>query len=395
MPELNPGKAESIPDQPGKLKICRHDARREFSGRIEQQDDMGVNSYASRPDFGQLESPDCYVYTNHFKIDLVPSTEDVDGHFLYEYSVNIDSNHSSAKKKTLMNAFFKTCRMLHKARDVCVTDYVSKIVSWVDLSLYHEDEDSPVAEAPEDMAICEVPDYDRRYHKSNEPLKLTLHYHRKINVEELQEYAKGNQPDCSDAHLAMTAMNFFLSKHILSQKANCQVGSNKFFIKRGFETFRKENKKDEGLDDAPGRPMHRGYSYRVRPAMGQLLLSVNPANSVFYDACYVSDCLQYGYPVKDLIGVRVYLCFRRNSRNSDAEREMEETAAFNTVQARVKTIYGISDLEAGQQEAYQIGSKTVTVWDHMEKNYLECVENDDEKTEGSTNSWCINTNPKD
>ena len=386
-----------VPENVNKLKTALYDVRGAFSDKA--KDDIADHDredglYARRRGFGKGKDEEhLQVYTNHFKIDFRKPGSGVEGHFLYEYSVEgIKAEHTRGKKKTLMKALFSACSMLNRAEKFCVTDWVSKIVSWVDLSLFHENETGLLAEPGNLMAVCQVPDYDKRTHQSNKDLELKLNYVRKINMRALEEYTKGNRPKCDDENEAVGAMNLFFSKHIFSpDQSNFQAGSNRFFVKGGWERFL--GRGDDG-NAAPGKVMIRGYSYRVRPAMGQLLLNVNTARGLFYDDWTVADYLgEYNNDPADLIGLRVLLDLRRVARDADGEELEEETNALNTAKAITKTIYEIGTLVASKQFAYRQGTKDVTVWEHMDKNYNGKV--DLEKTSGNAGSFCINTNPKD
>jgi hypothetical protein len=108
----------------------------------------------------------------------------------------------------------------------------------------------------------------------------------------------------------------------------------------------------------------------------------------------VADYLNDGNDPKDLIGVRVLLRFTRIHRNADPAKEEEEANAFNTAQARMKTITNISTRSAEEKTAYVQDNIVVTVWEHMEKNYKRKDYKFTEQSDGRPASYCVDTNPE-
>jgi hypothetical protein len=213
-------------------------------------------------------------------------------------------------------------------------------------------------------------------------------------------YSQGDKPDFKEKHDAVGALNLFFSKHTFAPGDDAfQAGQNRFFLKPGWERMMKSDRKKEGLvDAAPGKVACRGYSYGVRSAMGHMLLNVNSATGLFYDTMTVAEYLAIdpeNNSEQDLIGVRVWIAFKRGAKNEDGDYD-EESVHLNKAPARTKTIFGFGERLADQQEAYKdANGKIVTVWGHMNSNYGTEIRDDGCSTEGSPESVCVNTNPKD
>ncbi|KAF1849346.1 Piwi-domain-containing protein [Cucurbitaria berberidis CBS 394.84] len=114
---------------------------------------------------------------------------------------------------------------------------------------------------------------------------------------------------------------------------------------------------------APLRAM-RGYSYRVKPTIGNILLNVSPANSAFWRPLLVSEVLQNGSGPfggsldnvkRALKNVRVYVnyardgndtkckhpnCKNSNCRGAKSKDAKSQSSSMNAQHFRIKTIQG-------------------------------------------------------
>lgn len=150
----------------------------------------------------------------------------------------------------------------------------------------------------------------------------------------------------------------------------------------------------EITDDAPGKVALRGYSYGVRPAMGGMLLNVNTATSLFYDTVSVATFLEDTRNHEDdLIGVRVFVAFKRSLANLD-EKDEPRNKNIDSAQSRTKTVYGFGKARAESQEAYQDkDGNSVKVWKHMNTLYGS-ESQPGYQTRGTEESICVDTNPE-
>jgi hypothetical protein len=108
-PLTDMGIASPVPEDPKQFVPVLHDVCNGFAKKIKDtapSDNDTATDLAFRPGFGQLNEMDCQVHTNHFKIYFVPPESATNQHFLYEYHVDSDTEHTRPKKKTLMKALF-------------------------------------------------------------------------------------------------------------------------------------------------------------------------------------------------------------------------------------------------------------------------------------------------
>lgn len=327
--------------------------------------------YATRPTLS-IGGSRYKVLTNHFKIDLESSKECV----IYEYRIDgIENDRTRPKKRVLMEAAIDHCPVLWQQRDSYATDHMSKIVATKDLALAF-DPDRRTAFENEVVATVPVTDFDKRDHTSA-TLTLSVVFVRKHVLWDLHSHAHGNDIRYPGKDDATAALNLLLAKHPL-QQAMFRAGSNRLFMKSGWEELTGQHK-----------VLCRGYSYNVKAAMGSLLLNFNTAMSLFYQPVTVAEYLEErGNTKQDLYGVRVWVKVYRRAEDSKTQD------ARNTAQARTKTISEITTGHADAQYAYTENGTRYTVWQHMKYYYLEGDDlRDDEKTKGSQDSVCVNTNP--
>ena len=336
--------------------------------------------HPAKPGFGVTNHD---VLTNHFSIRL-DNKEIEDSHYLFEYHItNIDSGHTRAKKRTLIEAAVQQCAILRDSQDYWVTDNMKKVISWQDLSEWEPGRYT--ARAPGHVLdTFHVDNYDKRFH-TNTPLRLGLLFFKKWSVDDLQAYAKLEKPDYSGRQETVAAMNLFLTKHLFGPgQPNFQAGKDRFFLKSGWESI-----------NSPGKLAYRGYSMQVRPAMGQLMLNINTSTGLFYDAITVAEYLELGLDPSGLLGVRVWVDLKRNMSSAQADSPAN-IPDLDTEQARTKTISEFGGA-AGRTEAYSRTNEAgkeikVSVWDHMKDKYSK-HKNMNYNTDGSINSICVNTNP--
>ena len=325
------------------------------------------------------ERPDHYVLTNHFNIRLDPTKDGKKHkHILYVYRFdNIAPGHTNAKKRALVKAAIEACPGLRNSRRYWATDNTSKIVSWCNP---WELDPRIIRDPDSGVVVISIPvqDFDRRYHTTS-TLNLDLVFERKIHLADLIKYVNGRYHNYPHLQEAIAVMNLVLGKHpFATDQANIAVGDGCFFPQRGWEDI-----------DSPGKLVYRGYSFQVRPAMGQLMLNINTTAKLFYDNITVAAFLRQNENPEQLCGVRVWLTLKRNVSDNVIDIDQDHH--------RTKTISEMGRI-ASLQEAYPLTGngeeRPVMVWEHMQQRYTS-HKNIDYNTRGSRQSLCVNTNPKD
>ena len=366
-----PDEASALPELSEEMSkaIALYDFRQRTSSNISSS-----LRYPPRPGFGTTGHE---VLTNHFKINLEhfkrPKEDEC---CLFVYRIDgIEPKHTRAKKKTLLEAAVEACHGLNQSQGLWVTDNMSKFVSWRNLAQFYRN----IPKTPEDDIVIDtfdVIDYNKRTYE-NSTITLRLTFERKINLTDLENYAKGVNPRYPYKQEAIAASNLFFTKHLLApDQPNFQLGKSRFFLKKGHEQI-----------DSYGKLAYRGYSFQVRPTMGQLVLNLNTSTGLLYKNVTVADYLHNNNDHDDLVGLRVWLKLKRNVGG--------DTPNLDSEQVRTKTIYAIGG-RADEEKAYALTENgveiDVTVWGHMSQNY-EGHPNMNYNTAGNENSTCINTNP--
>ena len=108
----------------------------------------------------------------------------------------------------------------------------------------------------------------------------------------------------------------------ISSNNTLHLNNHKFYVRDAyFDLIRMQPNKNQAI--APLRAL-RGYSYRVHPAMGNILLNVSPANSAFWRPLLVSEIYEHGSGPfgnskngvkRALRGVRVYINYKREMKD--------------------------------------------------------------------------------
>ncbi|KAK7517215.1 ribonuclease H-like domain-containing protein [Phyllosticta citriasiana] len=251
------------------------------------------------------------------------------------------------------------------------TDYLLNIVSWkelkfppVDKSLGKEAKDSISSSLANDNLVFSKKILFGR----NEEL-ITIYTHGPVDLSSLKKFVSG-QADYKDHNnsIACQSLNIIISKAARgSTQPNFetfQLGSNRLFIKSQWdpldtdlnELHRKGHERSKNLVVC-----HHGFSFTVKPAIGDVLLNVNSVTSAFFHPRRVSDFIicHSGTPTRYdrlLLDVRVYVNYRGQP---DADKDEPSN--------RIKTINGFGSSLC--QETFEKDGKTITVYDYLVAKY--------------------------
>ncbi|KAK7615550.1 ribonuclease H-like domain-containing protein [Phyllosticta paracitricarpa] len=334
----------------------------------EQQEYVNQNEgFPLRRDFG-LDSRNKAekIHTNHFRLTL-PNV-------LYRYTIGLTkvcSGWSQAARKRLIETCFNDVNHFDEQERNFATDYLLNIVSWkelefppVDKSLGKEAKDSIYSSLANDNLVFSKKILFGR----NEEL-VAIYSHGPVDLSSLKKFVSG-QADYKDHDnsIACQSLNIIISKAARgTTQPNFeafQLGSNRLFIKSRWdpldtdlnELHRKGHERSKNLVVC-----HHGFSFTVKPAMGDVLLNVNSATSAFFHPRRVSDFIKYhsGTPTRYdrlLLGVRVYVNYRGQP---DADKDEPSN--------RIKTINGFGSSLC--QETFEKDGKTITVYDYLVAKY--------------------------
>jgi hypothetical protein len=282
------------------------------------------------------------VLTNHFKIAIKPNTT------FYEYQIlGIPASESRPGKKRYMHTAIRHVPFLNDKQDSFATDYVDTIISWINLHQFvtgpRLQNGHPTTEVGAEWGLIDITD-------GSIDSSLRLHYLRNVDITGLQSYVKTSHIDPAnfDPNPAENALNIIMKKCITTNKT-LYLNDHKFYVRDAFYdlTYR-------GF--APLRAL-RGYSYKVKPNMGDMLLNVSPAMSAFWRPWLVSDLIQnnnqglraFNEGSRALKNVKVYITYDRGlTKDSQA-------FGINNTQARIKTIRGFG--EACSVQTFQFDRK--------------------------------------
>jgi eukaryotic translation initiation factor 2C len=244
---------------------------------------------------------------------------------LYEYEILNIPDASKVKKARYMATAIQNIKFLNDNEHLFATDNISKIVSWTDLH-------TPANEVlgVKGTSIAAGSQWDLITIKHGD-LATTLRFKfvRKVDINGLKDYTRGlKAPSTFDTDPTTTALNIMMSKCFDGEII--RLGANKFFLK---ESCRK-------LGNSRALCTARGYSYKIRPRMGKILLNFNSVTSAFWKPISLSDAMEDdSIPRHALKGLRVYI---------DYERGDSEDSDINEIDARIKRIQGFG-LDVGKQ----------------------------------------------
>jgi eukaryotic translation initiation factor 2C len=266
------------------------------------------------------------VLTNHFQLQIDSRA------VFYEYQImGIPDSETRAGKKRCMRTALESVGFLQANHKSWATDHVKTIISWVNLhqlvpttKLNHG---NPTNGHGAEWRLIDIIDKDVTHH-------LNFQYVRQVDIQGLQDYCQTsvtNHPLNFDPSPVENALNIVMSKCIQTDNT-LHLNGHKFYLRDA--SFDLKAYHDT---IAPLRAL-RGFTYSVKPAMGNILLNVVPATSAFWRPLLVSEVLQRGLITFNsdenaLRGVRVYITYPRGKKSSK-----EQDSDINEQHSRIKTI---------------------------------------------------------
>ncbi|KAL1798359.1 hypothetical protein ACET3X_002396 [Alternaria dauci] len=288
------------------------------------------------------------VITNYFQMNINPNAT------FYEYRIKgIPASESRAGKKRYMETAIQNIPFLHQNTGSFATDNIETIISWENLheqitseQVSHGD---PVTRAGGEWRLVDIIDRDTK-------TRLDFCYSGQIDIAGLLSYANtmNTDPTAYNPSSAETALNIIMAKCIANNNT-LHLNNHKFYVRdagQDLKTYGQGN-------IAPLRAL-RGYSYRVHPGMGSILLNMSPANSAFWRPLMVSEVLLHGRGpfggttedvTRALRNVRVYVVYNRDSKDkrckhlncTDRNCRANDRAgmvSMDVQHARLKTVRG-------------------------------------------------------
>ncbi|KAG9194153.1 hypothetical protein G6011_04188 [Alternaria panax] len=307
----------------------------------------GTTKYPLRTSLRERPKGDT-VITNYFQMTVNTKAT------FYEYRIiGIPSSESRAGKKRYMETAIQNVPFLSQNTNSFATDNVNTIISWKNL---HEHATSvqivpnnPVTGIGGEWRLVNIDDRNTTAH-------LNFHYSRQIDIAGLRSYANtmNTDPTTYDPTPAENALNIIMSKCITNNNT-LNLNNHKFYVRNAFRDLMTPG--EHAI--APLRAL-RGYSYRVHPAMGNILLNVSPANSAFWRPLLVSQVLfngrgPFGGGREDvkraLKNVRIYVVYDRDSKDKKCKHpscndpncranDRADMVSMDVQHARLKTIRG-------------------------------------------------------
>ncbi|KAI1521265.1 repeatdomain containing protein, partial [Pyrenophora tritici-repentis] len=118
------------------------------------------------------------------------------------------------------------------------------------------------------------------------------------------------------------------------------LNNHKFYVRDSFQDLRTR----EQHAIAPLRSM-RGYSYRIHPTIGKVLLNISPANSAFWRPFLVHEVLRNGNGSfgglieggqRALKNIRVYITYDRDNKDGRCKNPKFKDAVCGTGTSKSK-----------------------------------------------------------
>jgi hypothetical protein len=140
-------------------------------------------------------------------------------------------------------------------------------------------------------------------------------------------------PAAYDPHPTEYALNTIMKKCI-DGRNTLHLNNHRFYVRDAYF--------DLDASNAFVLRAMRGYTYRVKPSMGKILLNVSPAMSAFWRLGPVSDLMHHqnaglaSIPrgIQAILNLKVYIMYQRGLTNQS------QTSDVNSPQSRIKTIKG-------------------------------------------------------
>lgn len=312
------------------------------------------NIYALRPAFsGPKDQKN--VLTNHFTVKLRHKRI-----FWYEFSgAAFENQMARGKKKDLIERFIRDTDTLNNNRNLFATDYKHVLVSWVDLR--RENAGDQVGKVDVSVEPKKGEQRDSKY--------VELWLVHTLDLDAFMNQTNGTAAPEASSNLIVQALNIIISKNATEYPdtdfESFQIGTNRFFRKAGWENLRKR-----GRDTSTSLLVcHRGYFSTIKPAMGNILLNLNTAMSVFFRPMKLSDFLLHAENYFDSDTAQKYIIGARVWIDYDVGKSKGETPTNPS--RRIKTIRGFG--RQLKQQKFSLAedgkeSREVNVFDYLKES---------------------------
>ncbi|KAL0254582.1 hypothetical protein SLS55_010060 [Diplodia seriata] len=344
------------------------DNRATLSPQLDSQlvNSADMSAVPSRPGFAEMKGGKT-VLTNHFVVDLPDNLQ------LFKYALagqRLDAKSARGKKKEEMERFIKDSPTLSSCRDDFATDDISLIISWK--NLYPEFSDPVRGTIMEQRTFKDT--------KKDEKRVVELVFERCIDINSLKNHVQLSAAFGMECGPAIQALNILLLKGAAedaeSDFATFRIGNNRVFRKNGYDPMVVRNPRLG--NDGWLLVCHRGYFSTITPGLGNILLNLNIATSVFFRPMKLDKFLEYSklyFGIQDnwvnkvgrlLHGVRVWIVYdhSQDSRTQKGLIRKQLDASF-----RIKTIRGLG-LPLGQQ-TFGEGPDKKTVFKYLSEGKTE------------------------
>ncbi|KAL1637748.1 hypothetical protein SLS58_009175 [Diplodia intermedia] len=343
------------------------DTRATLSPRIDSQlvNSADMSAVPCRPGFAEMKGGKT-VLTNHFVVDLPNNLQ------LFKYVLagqRLDPKSARGKKKEEMERFIKDSPTLSCCRDDFATDDISLIISWK--NLYPEFSDPVRGTVMEGRTFKDT--------KKDEKRVVELVFERCIDINSLKNHVQLSAAFGMECGPAIQALNILLLKGAAedaeSDFATFRIGNNRVFRKNGYDPMLVRH--SQLGTDGWLLVCHRGYFSTITPGLGNILLNLNIATSVFFRPMKLDKFLDNSrayFGINDnnwvnkvgrlLHGVRVWIAYD-HSRDSQTQKGLirkQLDASF-----RIKTIRGLG-LPLNQQ-TFGEGHDKKTVFKYLSEEY--------------------------
>jgi eukaryotic translation initiation factor 2C len=284
------------------------------------------------------------VLTNHFEMTLDRKTA------FYEYQIlGIPDSASRASKERYMETVIQSVPFLNNNQAFFATDNVNTIISWKDL---HQFANGPqvhtghaVTSAGAEWRLIDIMD-------GTTISSLNFQYLRSVDITQFQSYSTTNHPAPAtyDSHPTEYALNTIMRKCIDGPNT-LHLNNHRFYLRDAYFDLRAGNVSG----NVTALRALRGYTYRVKPSMGKILLNVSPAMSAFWRPLPISDLMRNNNAglasiprgLRALRNLKVYIMYRRGIT------KQSQTSDVNSPQSRIKTIRGFGKSCATQTFKFQ------------------------------------------
>jgi eukaryotic translation initiation factor 2C len=263
----------------------------------------------------------------------------------YEYQiVGLPVSASRASKERYIETVIQSVPFLNN-QAFFATDSVNTIISWKNLHQLatgpRVQNGNPATREGAEWRLIDITD-------GTTTSSLNFQYLRQVDIAGFRDYSNTNLavPAAYDLHPTEYALNTIMKKCI-DGRNTLHLNNHRFYVRDAYF--------DLDAGNAFVLRAMRGYTYRVKPSIGKILLDVSPAMSAFWRLGPVSDLMHHqnaglaSIPkgIQAIRNLKVYIMYQRGLANQS------QTSDVNSPQSRIKTIKGFGRSCATQTFSYQ------------------------------------------